>query len=480
MITQRRRTLVLALLTTLMPACDRATDPAAIAPQFHEKEEHIDCDASQVDCVAELDQPATYQHSKNMHLMGISRRTVAHGTSIFNTDLAFSGRLVYQGTYDGFRVIDISQPDNPIEIALYNDCSPGSTDGSQGDLVVWNNLLVRSWNNDADDTATCGGQPVGFNFEGLHVFDVANPAAPRLLASINLLCGSHTAMAVPDPANDRLLIYSAPSSRTDDCPGLDIVEIPVANPAAATYLRFEPSHFPNETVGIPCHDGGVILGAVQLVACAGGRGLAVWSLSAAAGGSLEDPALLYTTEVPGVGIGHSAAFTWDGEVIVFGHEPGGGSQAMCRTTSDVVDRTLFFLRARTGAQLGSFVLPRAQTAQENCTWHYYNVIPIDGRYMLVAGNYQSGISVVDFTNPANAREVAFADPAPLVNPANPTAIVLGGDWSAYWYNGFIYESDIRRGLLVWRLSDGVVAGAAKLERLNPQTQETSAPVKGRK
>jgi hypothetical protein len=106
-----------------------------------------------------------------------------------------------------------------------------------------------------------------------------------------------------------------------------------------------------------------------------------------------------------------------------------------------------------------------QTIEENCTIHNYNVVPLRKRYVLVSGNYQSGISVVDFTNPASAIEIAFADPAPLV----PTQ--LSGDWSTYWYNGRTYESDITRGLLVWNLSDRAVAGARTLDHLNPQTQE---------
>jgi hypothetical protein len=48
---------------------------------------------------------------------------------------------------------------------------------------------------------------------------------------------------------------------------------------------------------------------------------------------------------------------------------------------------------------------------------------------------------------------------------------LGGDWSTYWYDGRIYESDITRGLLVWKLNDRAVAGARRLGHLNPQTQE---------
>jgi hypothetical protein len=130
-------------------------------------------------------------------------------------------------------------------------------------------------------------------------------------------------------------------------------------------------------------------------------------------------------------------------------------------------KSAFFYDAATGAKLGQWVLPRPQTIEENCTIHNYNVVPLRKRYVLVSGNYQSGVSVVDFTNPAGAREIAFADPAPLV----PTQ--LGGDWSTYWYNGHIYESDITRGLLVWRLRDRAVASARRLYHLNPQTQEFS-------
>jgi hypothetical protein len=89
------------------------------------------------------------------------------------------------------------------------------------------------------------------------------------------------------------------------------------------------------------------------------------------------------------------------------------------------------------------------------------------RYVLVAGNYQSGISVVDFTNPAAAEEIAYADPPPLV----PTQ--LGGDWSTYWYNGRIYESDITRGLLIRRLNDPAVTSYFRTPHSNPQTQEFS-------
>jgi hypothetical protein len=98
-------------------------------------------------------------------------------------------------------------------------------------------------------------------------------------------------------------------------------------------------------------------------------------------------------------------------------------------------------------------------------------VPLRDRYVMVSGNYQSGISVIDFTDATNAKEIAYADPAPLVDPNPPVGIELGGDWSTYWYNGLIYESDITRGLIIWRLSDTAVAGARMLDHLNPQTQE---------
>lgn len=177
-------------------------------------------------------------------------------------------------------------------------------------------------------------------------------------------------------------------------------------------------------------------------------------------------------------IGHSASFTFDGNVLIFGLEPGDGTQARCPATSSITDWSLFFFETETGNLLGTFVHPRPQTNLENCTWHNYNVVPTDKRYILVSGNYQSGVSVIDFTDPAAVFEVAYADPAPLVDPNPPVGIETGGDWSPYWSNGNIYESDITRGVIIWNLSDNVVAGARKFDHLNPQTQETSFPFKG--
>jgi hypothetical protein len=429
---------------------------------------------------------ATFDHTQNMHPLGFSAREIPlanaePGAGVFNSDLAFWGRLAVQGTYAGFRIVDVSAPANPREIINYTGCtSPTSTVGNQGDVLIWGDLLIRSWNSPVSAanaaTASCGGELVGQGFEGLNIFDISDPANPVLVKNLRMAadttptgCGSHTATLVPDVANGNLYVYNNASSGA--CPGIDIVRIPLDDPENAEFLHRVPT-------GRSCHDTGVILGDAMLAACAGGNGFTVLSLSPDDGGSIENPVVHHSQTVPGVSVGHSASFSWDGKVLIFGHEPGGGSQAQCQATSSETNRSLFFFDPRSGDPLGTFVHPRPQTALENCTWHNYNVVPTDKGYVLVSGNYQSGISVVDFTDPAAAHEVAFADPAPLVNPDNPNAIELGGDWSSYWYNGRIYESDITRGLIIWNLSDDAVAGAKRLPHLNPQTQESSFPLKG--
>ena len=255
---------------------------------------------------------------------------------------------------------------------------------------------------------------------------------------------------------------------------IQVLEVPLDDPSESRYLRFVPTGepgMPPEELH-PCHDTGVILGNVKKVACAGGSGPSVWTVDPAEGGSLDNPKFLFHRDL-GTQVGHSASWSWDGEVLIFGHEPGGGSAARCQATSSTLDRTLFFLDGNTGETLSEFIHPRPQTSLENCTWHNYNVVPTRRGNVLVAGNYQSGVSVVDFSDPENPEEIAYADPAPLVNPNDPNAIELGGDWSTYWYDGHIYESDITRGLIVWKLSDRAVSGAMKLRHLNPQTQEFS-------
>ena len=409
------------------------------------------------------DDPST----QNLQSMGdivepASLLTGAGGGNI-HTDIAFWGKYAFQGSWLGFNIRDISAPGNPKQVS-FTSCA-----GNQGDVVVWDNVLVRSWNSPAGVAATCDGEAVPEGFEGVHVFDISNLENPVLVGSVETECGSHTATGVPDLDNDRLLIYNSPSSSS--CPGIDFIEVPLSDPAGAKYLRFEAA-------SRSCHDTAVILGDVMLAGCAGGDGFTMWSL--AGSGTLENPDFLYSRPVPGVTIGHAGTFTWDGEVFVFGHEPGGGVGANCQASSPASDKSAFFFDADTGAQLGMWTLPRPQADIENCTIHNFNTVPVrSGKYILVSGSYQSGTSVVDFSDPANPVEIAFSDPPPIPPPGGPfcsgLGCEIGGVWSSYWYNNFIYETNITEGLNVFRLSSKATAGAMRLDHLNPQTQEFSVP-----
>ncbi len=419
---------------------------------------------------------STFDYTKNLHPQGYSAfgntPNLPGLTFTANSDLAFWGKEAFQGHYEGFRIVDIAAPAKPKQVS-FTECF-----GNQGDVVVWGDVLIRSWNSPATGTGSsqlsCDGEPVPLGFEGVHIFDISDRSNPEVVGSLALPCGSHTATAAPDLENNRLVVYNQTSG--GPCPFITIFEVPLDDPGSASILRQEPLEEADA-----CHDSAVILGDVMKLACASHDHTNVFSLGGPDGGSLEDPEFLYTVSEPGVcnepgnpacnGNWHSAAFTFDGDVLILGWEPGGGSLPECEATDPDVKKSWFFYDASDGSKLGQFVLPRPQTATENCTIHNYNVVPTNKGHVLVGGNYQAGISVVDFTDPANAKEVAYADPAPL------TPTQLGGDWSTYWYNGRIYESDITRGLIVWKLSDKVTAGAKRFGHLNPQTAETSFELK---
>jgi hypothetical protein len=434
---------------------------------------------------------ATRPHSRNMVAKGHSPHPQTFPGPI-SSDLAFWGNLAFQGNYDGFRVIDITDPDNP-QLLSHAGCN-----GDQGDIVVWDDILVRSWNSPAPAGRTCDGDPVPQGFEGLHIWDISNVEDPDLIGEVELSareeadafgCGSHTAAAVPDPENNRLIIYNLTSG--GPCPFIGIVAVPLDDPASAAFVRNEPL-----TGAGACHDAGVILGDVNKMVCASGAQANVYDIGEndLPGGSLVDPGFLYTISEPGVGVGgnwHSAAFTWDGEVIILGWEPGGGTQAECEATDPDVKKSMFFYDADTGSKLGQWVLPRPQGRDENCTIHNYDIVPLrSGRYVAVSGNYQAGTWVTDFTrifrpqtDPANRPvTVAWSDPpslgpGPFCDPDGtgpaPGTCQLGGAWSSYWYNNFIYESEITKGLNVFRVADRRLSGAIRVPHLNPQTQEFS-------
>ena len=362
-----------------------------------------------------------------------------------NTDIAFWGKFAIQGNWDGFSIRDISDSNNPTTVGR------AFCDGNQGDVTVWNNIVVRSWN-------TPGG-PRRIRRRT----DVRRPARSGRLGGNSRL--QHPRQG--EPARPRCRPRAAPT-RTH-CPGqgeragphlqqlvrpfgdgpesachvrLDRHHRSASGGKAgnASYLRAEPSEH-------TCHDIGVILGSVKKAACAGGEGFRVFSLGGPDGG-LEDPELLYHVTIPGVTIGHSAAFSADGDVIIFGHEPR-RSHRRVRSNRSVLDRS-FSSSTRIPAHCSApGSCPHAQGPTENCTLHNYNVVPSKKRDLLVSGNYQAGTWVVDFTDPAAAFTVAWSDPPPKpVPPGTPFCCDVTGAWSSYWYRT-IYETNIGEGLNIF-------------------------------
>jgi hypothetical protein len=135
---------------------------------------------------------------------------------------------------------------------------------------------------------------------------------------------------------------------------------------------------------------------------------------------------------------------------VFTDEWGGGLGARCRPNDPKKwgADAIFGLKDNKLTFANYYKLPAAQGDTENCVAHNGSLIPVPGRDIEVQAWYQGGISVVDFTDAMHPFEIAYFDRGPI----DPNLLVLGGDWSAYWYNGYIYGSEIARGLDVFELT----------------------------
>jgi hypothetical protein len=257
---------------------------------------------------------ATRPHTDNMEAKGHSfdfgSFLLPDGQRDVNSDLAFWGNLVFHGDYDGFRIVT-RDPGDPTLI------SRTRCNGDQGDIVVWEDILVRSWNTKRADPRNCDGATVAPGFEGVHIFDISDVEDPVLVGELRLPCGSHT-VSVAGVSGGNLIVYSNNSSGAG-CDGgpangdfMDVIAVPLANPGAASLIHREPLAGPTNPAVTPgCHDAGVIRGDVNLAVCASADTTNVFSIGAPGGGTLSDPRFLYTIQEPGVdglqGRWHSAA-----------------------------------------------------------------------------------------------------------------------------------------------------------------------------
>lgn len=433
-----------------------------------------------------------------------------NATGAVNSDLAFWGDRAYAGNYDGFRIFDISNPDSPRLVTDFRCFGP------QNDLSVWDrdgdgkaDLLIASVDRtltgpNCGATATAHDDPTGW--EGLRLFDISNEAAPVQIGAVYQDCGSHTHTVIPEAG--RLVVLNSsyplrpgptcgpvtgPAAGRDALHGvIQVVEVPLANPAAAAEIAELPINYPGDpdnkftpsergltAPGLidgmrACHDMTVFV-ELGLVAAACAEQLQLWRIGANGLPDTSNPVWVYDQH--NVDFWHSATFSWDGKVVNAIDESFGSGCPTTTTLSsgEVVESgNMFFLRTRTGAKLSEFRMPRSDPADhvdQYCSAHLGIAVPMPGRDLLVNAWYTAGVDVIDFTNPRNPREIAFYD-------------VDGDNWSAYWYEHGtphpgsplrIYASD---GVEDPAAGDGFQAFTAAirgrrigLDHLNPQTLE---------
>jgi hypothetical protein len=190
-----------------------------------------------------------------------------------------------------------------------------------------------------------------------------------------------------------------------------------------------------------------------------------------------NPKRIDSVNDPNYAYWHSASFSNDGKKVVFTDEWGGGLGARCRPNDPNKwgADSIFHLQDNKLKFASYYKMPSAQGDSENCVAHNGSLVPVPGRDIAVQGWYQGGISVMDFTDAEHTVEIAYFDRGPI----DPKMLVLAGDWSAYWYNGHVYASEIARGLDVFELTPTQfltqneidAAKAVRVATLNVQNQE---------
>jgi hypothetical protein len=427
------------------------------------------------------------------------------------SDIAFHGNLALQGSYSGFRFVDVSDPNNPTLVGEevcgntppYSATNSGNSN-SQGDITISpdGNVVVRSQDsgrvlpgNDLSLACTSGtGGSTALGFEGLQIFDTSNKADPVFVKAVFTDFGSHTHTQYYDRANNRLIIYVSRSGTTGPTGGygtpstspyggenwpagvgcITAVEVPLANLAGSQVVN---RCIPAGTGG--CHDVSVYEGMKRLYgACR--PNMILWDIT-----DPVNPVQLHDQQYPGITGWHSATMSWNGQLLFAGWEPGGGTQPRCQATGAPLSnppatgnvqtdamKTIFAFRASDGVLVGRWILPQEQSDQENCTIHNINVVPHPHRHVIVGGHYQAGMTVTDYTDSRAPFQVAFSDP-PCYDADTATTGCQGtqdpGAWSTHWYNGLIYESDIFEGINIWDINESWWENALDLPFLNPQT-----------
>ncbi len=418
---------------------------------------------------------------ENVTTLELSKSFTSPILNFANTDMAFSKDLLVTGSYHGFNIYNILEDGIP-ELVSSIVCP-----GGQGDVSIVGNILIMS----VEETRSridCGLNGVGSDssldrFRGIRIFDISNPQNPIQVGAVQTCRGSHTHSVVSGPTKDnKIIVYNSGTAQIrdreelDQCIGevpgdnrtalfrIDIIEIPISNPSESRIVS-SPTVFADPESGAlgglwaggdhgdnsqetnrtdQCHDITVFPSANIAAGACSGNGI-LFDIS-----DPYNPTRLDVVTDIGFAYWHSATFNNDGTKVIFTDEWGGGGRARCRAWDpidwgadaiyDIVDNKLEFR--------SHYKMPAPQLETENCVAHNGSIIPIPNRDIFVQAWYQGGISIVDFTDSSEPVEIAYFDRGPI----DDDILMLGGYWSAYYYNGYIYGTEITRGLDVFKLT----------------------------
>ena len=446
-----------------------------------------------------------------------------------NSDLAFQGNHLFLGNFYGVSIYDIS---NPARARLLTTVV---CPGGQNDVSVYKNLMFLSVEmpNGRLDCGTQGFPPPPAavtstagqsnnqpppppahkdRFRGVRIFDITDITKPKQVAAVQTCRGSHTHTLVVDP-NDKNNVYvyvsgtsfvrqpeelaGCSGEKPDKDPNtalfrIEVIKVPLAAPQNAKVVS-SPRLFMDPRTGVlnalnnggthgkdgiekpsdsdQCHDITVYSELGLAAGACSGNGILL---------DIKDPAnpkRIDAVNDPNYAYWHSASFSNDGKKVVFTDEWGGGLGARCRANDPNKwgADAIFHLEDNKLKFASYYKLPAAQGDSENCVAHNGSLVPIPGRDIKVQAWYQGGISIMDFTDAERPVEIAYFDRGPIF----PNLLVLGGDWSAYWYNGRIYASEIARGLDIFELTPTKflsqneidAAKTVRVRALNVQNQE---------
>ena len=427
--------------------------------------------------------------------------------SFSNTDMAFAGDLMVAGNYHGFNAYRLGTDGVPQLV------SSVVCPGGQGDVSIAGDLLIMSVEETRGRT-DCGLEGVTDRvsedrFRGLRIFDISDVTRPVQVGQVQTCRGSHT-HSIVTRTDDSLIVYNSGTGAVreteeldiciGDVPGdertalfrIDVVEIPLADPSLSRIVS-SPAVFADPETGRlaglwqggdhgdetqetrrtdQCHDITVFPSLNLAAGACSGNGI-IFDIS-----DPLNPVRMDEVVDPGFAYWHSATFNNTGDIVLFTDEWGGGGRPRCQAT-DPREWGANAFYAIVDGQLeyrGTFKLPAPQGDTENCVAHNGSIIPVPGRNIFVQAWYQGGVSVIDFTDPVNPFEIAYFDRGPI----DDDQLVTGGYWSAYWYNGRIYATEIVRGIDVFALEPSehltaeeiAAAEAASYQGdvFNPQTQ----------